>query len=60
MKRWFRFGDIMEDENITPEMIAKVIEDGRKIAREFKNTPLINKETDYPWYHSNCILYKSY
>ncbi|HNY11891.1 MAG TPA: acyl-CoA reductase, partial [Candidatus Wallbacteria bacterium] len=41
MKRWFRFGDIREDENITPEMIAKVIEDGRKIAGDLKNIPLI-------------------
>lgn len=41
MKTWFCFGKIREDENITPEMIVKVIEDGRKIAREFKNVPLI-------------------
>ena len=41
MKTWFRFGKIREDENITPEMMAKVIEEGRAIFREFKDTPLI-------------------
>lgn len=41
MKTWFRFGEIREDEKITPEIMTKVIEDGRAIFRRFKDTPLI-------------------
>lgn len=41
MKTWFRFGAIREDENITAEMMAKVITDGRAIFNKFKEVPLI-------------------
>ncbi len=41
MKTWFRFGEIREDEKITPEIMTKVIEEGRAIFRRFKDTPLI-------------------
>lgn len=41
MKTWFRFGEVREDERITPEMIVDVIKDGRAIFKKFKAAPLI-------------------